>query len=113
VAAHPFEMLMAGLGLLVCAALLVHMVIGERRRQQLDALRYRIAARWRQRFKARRSAALNEPLRANRPNPKQAAEQAQRAIDRARRGAVDADRVGNVIRPRAFKDKPDAPDRLH
>ena len=123
--ANPFETILAAAGLLVCVALLMHMALGERRRQKLDAAWRRSAPRWRQRVQSLRAALKRRPwLRpAQRPaqppvqqqpaSQQQAAEEAQRAIDRARRGKVDAEREGNVIRPRAFKDKPDAEDRLH
>jgi hypothetical protein len=105
------ERVMAAMGLLVCAGLLLHMVMGPARQQQLQAAAQRLWMHWRARWRggaqATRTPAANEKMQ------QRAADEARSAIERARRGKVDAEREGNVIRPRAFKDKPDAPDRLH
>ena len=101
------EMVMAAVGLLVCAGMLLHMTLGPARQQRLHAAARRHWARWRGRMQASRSPAAIEKMQ------QRATDEARSAIDRARRGKVDAEREGNVIRPRAFKDKPDRDDRLH
>lgn len=95
------------LGLLVCAALLLRMVLDPVRRSRWDrywarqAGRLRTTGRWLQR--------QWQLLRGQR-QAKQAAEQ---AIRRARKGPVDAERKGNVIRPSAFRRDDDEPPTLH
>jgi hypothetical protein len=85
------ELLLAGVGLLVCAALLVHMVLPQRHRRAVDE-------RARQTWHGLRRAALRlwhwPGLR------RRAARQAEAAIRRARGQAT---RDGNVIRPHSFR----------
>jgi hypothetical protein len=90
------EKTLAAIGLLVCVALLVRMVLRERQRQRMDASLQRS---WRA---SRRHALRVWNWRARR---KHAAREAQAAIRRARGGTT---RDGNVIRPESFK-KPRKP----
>lgn len=82
----------AALVVAVCVALLGRMLLGERRRQRLDAVLWRLWAGLRARamalwhWRSRRDAATRL---------------AEEAIQRARR--TQADKQGNVIRPEAFK----------
>lgn len=110
-AGNSFEMVMAGLGLLVCAGLLLHMAIGPTRQQRLEVTVRRFWTHWRARWRGR-GQTLRTPAAVEKMQQR-ASDEARSAIDRARRGKVDAEREGNVIRPRAFKDKPDPADRLH
>ncbi len=94
------ELVLAGLGLLVCAALLVRMVLPERQRWAVD-------------YHARRTwAALQggaTRLWHWRGHRRTASREADEAIRRAR---GEATRDGNVIRPKSF-DKPRKPRDLH
>ncbi len=91
------EQVFASLGLLICAALALRMVLGPERqlrwdrfwRRQLD--RVRGAGRWLQR--------QWQLLRTSRG----ARRQAEQAIERARSAKPQVDREGNVIRPRSFR----------
>ena len=99
------EPLLAALGLLVCAALLLRMALGPERQRRWDAFwRRRVeqlqtAGRWLQ-----RQGLL---LRSSRG----ARQEAARTIERARHAKPQVDREGNVIRPRRFRrdDDPDPP----
>ena len=99
--------ILAGLGLLVCAALLLRMGLDPMRQARWDRYwrrqfeRLRVTGRWLQ-----RQWML---LRTHR----QARQQAEQAIHKARKGPVEAERKGNVIRPRAFRQDDDEPPTLH
>jgi hypothetical protein len=85
------EAILAATVLALCAALLLRLTLGERRRQRVDA-RLRQAG-WRM----RRGALRVWHWRARR---RHAAREAEEAIHRARRRA---ELDGNVIRPESFK----------
>lgn len=99
------EHVLAGIGLAMCALLLLRMIVGERRRQRADAAVQRLWARLTQSWAARRRRALKTKQRRGEARVEaDAARQAEELIRRVKRG-VDrqADREGNVIRPRAFR----------
>ena len=94
------ELIVAGLGLLVCAALLLRMMLPERQRWAVD---HHARQFW---------AALQRGAHRLwfwRSHRRRAAREAQAAIHRAR---GDATRDGNVIRPKSF-DKDRNPRNLH
>lgn len=74
------EKVLAGIGLVVCVALLVWTLLGARRRDAIAGAARR-ALRWR-------------------THRRQARVEAQQVIERARRPIVDRD--GNVYRPKSF-----------
>lgn len=95
------QQILAAIGLATCLVLLLRMVIGERRRQGMDAaarrfyLRLRLAStQWR--LKRHRSLHAESDAR----------EEAARIIEQARRragsGQEPGTRDGNVIRPERF-----------
>ena len=86
------EQIIAGLALAACAVLLVRMMLGQRRRQRFDAAMQRAwgACRSQARRVYRWRAVRRESAAA-----------AEEAIRRAR---TAADRDGNVIRPRSFRE---------
>lgn len=88
--------LLAGLGLLVCALLLLRMVLPASRQRQFDAIWRRVLQRIQGLGHAVRQQWLM--LRAGRNARREAAD----AIERARRGKPSAQRDGNVIRPDRF-----------
>ncbi len=92
------DRVLAGVGVLVCAVLLLRMAIGTARCNRLDAKVRGWFGRLSGRARAvrRRSAPLSVDAEA-------AQREAQRAIDRARRARTEAEHDGNVIRPRAFR----------
>ena len=94
------ELIFAGLGLAVCAALLVRMVLPERQRWWVDHHAQRL---W-QGLQA--GAQRGWHWRGHR---RTATREADAAIRRAR---GEATRDGNVIRPKSF-DKARKPDKLH
>lgn len=85
------EALLAALVVLVCAAMLVRMALSERARQRVDAHARRVWAR-------ARTTALR--VRHWRTWRRRAQQEADAAIRRAR---GEAERDGNLIRPKAFK----------
>ncbi|WKB51441.1 hypothetical protein [Eleftheria terrae] len=86
-----FEKLLAGTVLAVCLVLLLRMLMGERRRQRMDAALRPLQQRL-------RSWAHSLRQRRARPQP-DAARVAEEAIERARRGSWN----GNVYTPKSFK----------
>ena len=102
------ESILAALGLLVCAALLLRMTLGPEKQRRWDGF-------WRQRLDGLRTAGRWlkrqwQLLRSSRG----AREEAARTIDKARRGKPEVDRDGNVIRPRSFRRDDDGkPPTLH
>jgi hypothetical protein len=107
--------LLAGLGLMVCAALLVRMVLDPMRQARWDRYwsrqfgRVRTTGRWLQ-----RQWMLLRTHRQARQQAEQAIHTARKGqADAARKGPVDAERKGNVIRPRAFRKDDDEPPTLH
>ena len=87
---------LAGLGLLVCAALLLRMVLPAAQQHRFDAFWRQVAQRIRALGRAARQRW--QLLRAGRDARREAAD----AIERARRGRTPAQRDGNVIRPERF-----------
>jgi hypothetical protein len=85
------EAILAATVLAICAALLLRLTLGDRRRQRVDALLRR--AGWR----IRRGALRAWHWRARRQH---ATREAEHAIRRAQRRA---ERNGNIIRPESFK----------
>lgn len=100
------ESLFAGLGLVVCVALLLRHALPPGQRRRVDA-------RARHLWDTLRS--LPQRLRGDRKVQRQVKRQADDVIDRARRKAREApgvDRDGNVYRPDAFRSRPPR-DKLH
>jgi hypothetical protein len=98
------EIVLAGLGLAVCCALLLHHWLPERQRDRVDQA-LRRSGLW------LRSIGHRRPWRRTPRKVRSAAEhEAHEAIQRARRKAADVGRQGNVYRPRAFKGQQDADD---
>lgn len=91
-----FERILAGVVVGICVLLLVRLSIGARRRQRLDRV---LLDRWQA---LRRVAWSVWHWRASRRAATQAADEARRAIERARQRKVD--RQGNVYTPEAFKE---------
>ena len=93
------ESLFAALGLTVCLLLLLRMGLGPAKRQRFDAF-------WRRRLDGLRRSGqwLQRQWRLVRAS-RGARQQAEDLIDRAKGGRVDAERDGNVIRPRRFSGK--------
>lgn len=93
------EPLFAGLGLVVCALLLLRMGLRPAARQRFDAF-------WQRRLDGLRSTGrwLQRQWRLLRSS-RGARQEAEDLIGRARQGRVDAERDGNVIRPRRFDGK--------
>lgn len=90
------ERILAGVVAGICVLLLVRLSIGVHRRQRLDRF-------CRDRWQALRRVAWSVwHWRASRRAAAQAAEEARRAIERARQRKVD--RQGNVYTPEAFKE---------
>ncbi len=89
------EKVLAGIGLLICGVLALRMLMGAQRTRQLDT---QLAEKAEQ---ARKTLKNLPRWRESRDTARREAEQ---AIDRARRKAVERD--GNVLRPR-FGDKKD------
>ena len=102
-----FQNLLAGLGLLLCAALLLRMVLPARQQQRFDALWRRVY----QRLQALGHAVRHrwQLLRAGRAARREAAD----AIERARRGRTPVQRDGNVIRPERFGKRDSKKPPLH
>ncbi len=88
------EKILASLGLVVCVALLVHMALGPRRRQAVDAAVARA-------LQALRRTAWG--LWHWRSTRETARREADDAIQRARQGRTQGQWDGNVYRPRSFK----------
>jgi hypothetical protein len=100
------DSILAGLGLAVCAALLLRYALPPGQRRRLDA-------RARHLWDVARS--LPQALGRDRKVQRQVKRQADEVINRARkkaREAPPASRDGNVIRPDAFKSRPPK-DKLH
>jgi hypothetical protein len=88
------ETIFAAIGLLLCLALLVRLVLPPRQRQRMDS-------RARQGWTTLRQRARAVPaVWHHRRHRKQAASEAEAVIRRAREGVG---RDGNVIRPKSFK----------
>lgn len=88
------EKIFAAVMLAVCMLLLARMLLGETRRDRLDAMLRHAGALWHRRI---RGAAAWPAAHAR------ARREAEEAIRRASRSTSDRD--GNVIRPKAFKGK--------
>lgn len=88
------EKILASLGLVVCVALLVHMALGARRRQAVDARVARLLQG------LRHTAHRLWHWRSSREAARRAADD---AIQRARQGRASGEWDGNVYRPRSFK----------
>jgi hypothetical protein len=86
------EALLAGLTLAVCVLLLVRLLIGARRRHQVDAA---LRRGWEALRHLPRRVATSRRLK------RDATREAEDAIARARRREVDVD--GNVLRPKHFE----------
>ena len=89
---------LAALGLLICAALALRMVLGPQRCQRFDDACIR---------RYRGLVAQVSAWRSRKPAPKPvdakaARQEAESLIERARRPRPEMDQEGNVIRPRAF-----------
>jgi hypothetical protein len=100
------DSILAGLGLAICAALLLRYALPAARRQRLDSSLHRTWASLR---------SLPRRLGRDRKLKRQAERQADEAINRARRQSKNPaafDREGNVYRPDAFKSRPPK-DKLH
>jgi hypothetical protein len=93
------ESLFAALGLTVCVLLLLRMGLGPAQRQRFDAF-------WQRRLDGLRRGGhwLQRQWRLLRAS-RGARREAEDLIGRARNGRVEADRDGNVIRPRRFGGK--------
>ena len=92
---QAIEKIFAALVLAACLVLLLRMLLGQRRRQRLDATLRRWRAPWQRRLlQARRDSAESRAERT-----------AQEAIARARRAAAAGEWDGNVYRPKSFKRK--------
>lgn len=87
---------LAALGLLVCATLLLRMALPAAQQQRFDAVWRRLG--WRLRSLGQQLRQRWQQLRTGRQARREAAD----IIDRARRGPVPAQRDGNVIRPDRF-----------
>ncbi len=91
--AGVIQKVLAVIGLVVCLAMLLRMVVAPRRRQAFDAALRRASQGTGER--------VRRLLRWRPTARKNAARAAEEAIERARRQAVD--REGNVYRPKSFK----------
>ena len=93
------ESLFAALGLIVCVLLLLRMGLGPAKRRRFDAF-------WQRRLDGLRRSGhwLQRQWRLLRTS-RGARQEAEDLIGRVRNGRVDAERDGNVIRPRQFKGK--------
>ena len=95
------EPLLAAAALLVCLALLLHMVRPARQRQRIDAALRRAGCAGRQRLRRGRS---DQAQRRKAAQAAQAGAQAEaQAAELIRRARRAAQQDGNVIRPDAFK----------
>jgi hypothetical protein len=98
---------LAAIGLVVCVALMIRMVLSPARQWRWDAF-------WRRQLDRLRGAGLWlqrqwRLLRSSRGAQRAAGD----AIDRARRARREVDRDGNVIKPRSFRDGGDKKPPLH
>ncbi len=96
-------MILAGLGLVACAALLLRFALPERQQRRLD---HWAVSTW--------QSLRRLPSRPSRQRDVQ--RQAQDVIERARRQAKatrKVERDGNVYRPDSFKSRPPKQDKLH
>lgn len=98
--------ILAGLGLLICIALAVHMALRPKQRHWLDARLRRAAWRLREAWLALRGWRRHGQIK------KAAAAEAEAAIRRARSKA-EGEWDGNVYRPRQFGKKSRDPRDLH
>jgi hypothetical protein len=91
-----YKQILAALVLALCLALLLRLLLGERRRAAFDAWAHRKGQGLRLRLRD------SQALWRGRRQRGEAEREAEDLIERARRGRPDADREGNVIRPRGF-----------